>query len=116
MSSLQVRALTSSDQQELVAAGHAGEGEAILLAAVANNRPDDFRRAQLVLAKACAFDVTSGEASAKANYYLGRCLLALGPEREGDSFKARANGYFQNVIDGYPASPWAAAAKAEQAK
>ncbi|MBL9078902.1 MAG: hypothetical protein JNL08_15455 [Planctomycetes bacterium] len=110
------RALTSSDQQELVAAGHAGEGEAILLAAVANNRPDDFRRAQLALAKACAFDVTSGEASAKANYYLGRCLLALGPEREGDSFKARANGYFQNVIDGYPASPWAAAAKAEQAK
>ncbi|MBX3461755.1 MAG: hypothetical protein KF830_01175 [Planctomycetes bacterium] len=110
------RSLIAGGQPELVAAGHAGEGEAIFLAAVASDRADDFRRAQLALAKASVLDATSGEASAKANYYLGRCMLALGPEREGDAFKTRANAYFQAVISGYPASPWAAAAKAELAK
>jgi TolA-binding protein len=110
------RSLTTGGQPELVAAGHAGEGEAIFLAAVANDRADEYRRAQLALAKASVLDVTSGEASAKANYYLGRCVLALGPEREGDGFKARANAYFQAVVSGYPSSPWAAAAKIELAK
>lgn len=110
------RSLSTGSQPELVAAGHAGMGEAIFLAAVANPNPDDFRRAQLAFAKACAFDVTSGEASAKANYYLGRCVLALGPDREGDNFKARANAYFDNVVSAYPSSPWAAAAKIEQGK
>ncbi|MBL8727809.1 MAG: hypothetical protein JNM25_05225 [Planctomycetes bacterium] len=108
------RSLTTGNQPELVAAGYAGEGQAIFLAA--NDRPDEYRRAQVAFAKACVFDVTSGEASAKANYYLGRCLLALGPEREGDNFKVRANAYFATVVDGYPSSPWATEAKLEQAK
>jgi hypothetical protein len=108
--------LTSGKQAELVAVGYAGEGEAIFLAAVANDRPDEYRRAQVALAKACVLDVSSGEASAKANYYLGRCLVALGPDREGDNFKTRANAYFANVVSAYPSSPWAAAAKIEQAK
>jgi len=110
------RSLTTGGQPELVAAGHAGEGQAIFEAAVANNRPDEFRRAQIALAKACVFDVTSGESTAKANYYLGRCLMALGPEREGDNFKMRANAYFETVVTGYPSSPWASAAKIEQSK
>ncbi len=108
--------LTTGNQPELVAAGYAGEGEAIFQAALASNSPDAFRRAQVSLAKACVLDVASDDASAKANYYLGRCLMALGPEREGDNFKTRANAYFATVVTGYPSSPWAAAAKIEQAK
>lgn len=110
------RSLISSNQPDLVAAGHAGAGEAVLLPALANNRVEDIRRAQISFATASVLDVQSGEASAKANYYLGRCLLALGPEREGDSFKQRANAYFQIVISSYPTSRWAGPAKVEQAK
>jgi TolA-binding protein len=109
-------ALATGTDAELVASGYAGEGEAIFMAAVADNKPGDLRRAQLALAKACVLDVQSGEASAKANYYLGRCTLELGPEREGDSFKARAASYFQIVASNYPESRWAADAKIEQAR
>jgi hypothetical protein len=110
------RSLAGSNQPELVAAGLAGEGESVFLSAVATNRSEDIRRAQLSLAKASVTDAVGGEASAKANYYLGRSLVALGPDKEGDNFKQRANAYFQIVIDGYPTSRWAALAKAEQAK
>ncbi|MGB3967752.1 MAG: hypothetical protein WBO45_13555, partial [Planctomycetota bacterium] len=110
------RALVGTNQPDLVAAGHAGEGEAIFLNAIANNRPDDLRRAQLALATASVTDVQSGEASAKANYYLGRCLAALGPEKEGDAWKQRANAYFQIVVTNYPTSRWAGPAKVEQGK
>jgi hypothetical protein len=110
------RGLVSSNQPELVAAGHAGEGEATFLVAVAGNKLDDIRKAQISFAQASVSDVQSGEASAKAAYYLGRCLLALGPEREGDSFKQRANTYFQIVVNNYPSSRWNGPARAELAK
>src|SRR5690606_30313010 len=67
------RGLAGGNQPLLVAAGHAGEGEAVFLAALAANRLDDLRRAQASFAKAVVLDAQSGEASAKANYYLGRC-------------------------------------------
>lgn len=110
------RSLVSSNQPDLVAAGHAGEGEALFLAAAANNDLNGIRKAQLALATASVHDAQSGEASAKANYYLGRCLLALGPEKEGDNFKQRANAYFQIVVANYPTSRWAGPAKVEQTK
>ena len=110
------RGLINSNQPELVAAGHAGEGEAVFLTAVANNRAEDIRRAQMSFAKASVADALGGEASAKANYYLGRCLIALGAEKEGDAFKQRANAYFQIVIANYPTSRWAGPAKVEQSK
>ena len=110
------RGLVTSNQADLVGAGHAGEGEAQFLAALAANRPDDIRKAQMSLALACVHDAQSGEASAKANYYLGRCLLALGAEREGDTWKQRANAYFQIVVNNYASSRWAGPAKVEQAK
>jgi TolA-binding protein len=100
----------------LQAAGLAGEGEATYLAAAEAKRPDDLRRAQIALADASVRDAAGGEVSAKANYYLGLCLLALGPDREGDTFKARANTYFQIVARSYPTSRWAAPARAELAK
>lgn len=110
------RSLAGSNERDLIGAGHAGEGEAIFLQAAAANKPDDLRRAQLALANASVLDSQGGEASAKANYYLGKCLLALGPEREGDTFKARANAYFQIVVGSYPNSRWAGLARAEQQK
>jgi hypothetical protein len=110
------RGLAGSKERELVAVGHAGEGEAIFLQAVGANKLEDVRRAQLALATASVLDIAGGEASAKANYYLGRCLLALGPEREGDTFKARADACFQIVASNYPTSRWAMLAKADQPK
>ena len=74
------------------------------------------RRAQIVLAKASVLDSQSGEASAKANFYLGRCLTVLGQDHEGDTWKERANAYFQIVVANYPSSRWAAEAKLELAK
>ncbi len=108
--------LVGSNQAELVAAGHVGEGEAIFLKAIAANKPDDIRRAQIALATGSVLDAQGGEASAKANYYLGRCLLALGQDREGDTFKQRANAYFQVVVTSYATSRWAGLAKQEQTK
>jgi TolA-binding protein len=108
--------LAGNKEPELVAAGRAGEGEALFMSASENNNIEGIRRAQIALATASVMDSTSGEASAKANYYLGKCLLALGPDREGDTFKARAAAYFQIVATNYPTSRWATAAKAELAK
>jgi outer membrane protein assembly factor BamD (BamD/ComL family) len=109
------RSLISSNQAELVAAGHAGVGEAVFLAAAGANNPEDLRRAQIAFATAAVLDVQSGEASAKANYYLGRCVLQL-QDREGDAWKQRANAYFQTVISSYPTSRWAGPAKVELGK
>lgn len=105
--------LTTGPDQQLVAVGHAGAGEAIFRAAQASKLPKDYRRAQLSLAKASVFDQLAGEASAKANYYLGRCLVELGVEHEGDSFRQRANAYFQIVVSDYPATRFAPLAKLE---
>ena len=110
------KSLASSGGPALKAAAAAGEGEAIFMAALASGDTSGLRRAQLALAKASVMDSTSGEASAKANYYLGRCLLALGAEKEGDSFKQRAQQYFEIVYSAYPSSRWAGLAKAESQK
>ena len=57
-----------------------------------------------------------GEASAKANYYLGRCMLALGPDKAGDNYKQRAQSYFQIVYTAYPTTRWAGLARVEANK
>ena len=108
--------LANSAEAALQAAGHAGEGEAIFLGAEAAKSANDLRRAQLTLAKASVMDSTNGEASAKANYYLGRCLLELGQEKEGDSFKQRAQAYFEIVYSSYSTTRWAGLAKTAAAK
>lgn len=105
-------AMVNNTEPGLAAAALAGEGQAIFLGAVGKDRPDEIRRAQISLAKAAVLDSTAGEASAKANYFLGRCLLELGPEREDDTFKARAQAYFRTVLSAYGTSAWAARAKA----
>lgn len=105
--------LTSGRDPQLVAVGHAGAGEAIFRAALVSKQPKDLRRAQLSFAKASVFDQLASDASAKANYYLGRCLLELGAEHEGDTFRQRANAYFQLVVSNYSTSRFAPLAKLE---
>lgn len=107
--------LARGDQAELVAAGRAGEGEAIFLAAAEQKNLDGIRRAQVVLATASVFDSLGGEAAAKANFYLGKCVQMLGADREGDGWKARATNYFQIVVSSYPTSRWAGNARTELA-
>lgn len=110
------KSLANDPSPALKAAAAAGEGEAIFLGAIAADNANDLRRAQLALARASVFDSTSGESSAKANYYLGRCLLALGADKEGDSFKQRALNYFEIVYSSYPSTSWAGRARAESQK
>jgi len=100
---------------ELVAAAKAGEGQALFLQAGEAN-PAQLRQAQMALAQASILDSGSGESAAKANFYLGLCMLALGMEKEGDTFKARARNYFQIVAKSYPATRWAVLARTELAK
>ncbi|MEC7583672.1 MAG: hypothetical protein VYE77_05090 [Planctomycetota bacterium] len=109
------RRMASGDDPALAAAGKAGEGQALFLGA-GPDALDDVRRAQIALAEASILDAAAGEASAKANYFLGKCLLTLGREREGDSFQQRAEAYFRIVMRSYPNSSWAAAARQELAK
>lgn len=110
------RSAQGDDDTALLAAAKAGEGQARYLQAVETDRPADLRAAQMALAEASILDSQAGATSAKANYYLGLVLLALGPERESDSFKARAANYFQTVVKHYPSTTWAAQAKAEMTK
>ncbi|GAB4154725.1 MAG: hypothetical protein Fur0037_23290 [Planctomycetota bacterium] len=108
--------LTTERNPVLAAAGQAGVGQALYIQAAESKNAADLRKAQIALATACVLDSASGETSAKANYFLGKTLLALGVEREGDSFKARANAYFRIVARHYPATRWAALAQAELAR
>ncbi len=110
------RQLANASEPALKAAGHAGEGEAIFQSAAASKNPNDLRRAQLALAKASVLDASNSEASAKSNYYLGKCLLLLGPQKEGDRFKQRAQQYFTICFTSYPSTRWASLAKAEVTK
>ncbi|MFK7739613.1 MAG: hypothetical protein AB8H80_04755 [Planctomycetota bacterium] len=108
------RGLTNDKDLALQAAGHAGHGEALFLAAGDDTKK--LRAAQMALATAAVVDPSAGEASAKAYYYLGRCMLALGPEHAGEGFKDRAKAYFALVYTSYASSRWAGAAKTEAAK
>ncbi len=108
------RTMSSDRDLALAAAGKAGQGQAMFLSA--GDDLDQVRRAQLVLAEASVFDSTGGEASAKANYFLGKCLLALGADREGDQYRNRAQAYFKIVVASYPTSIWAGKARQEPAE
>lgn len=110
------RGVANSNDQELAAAGRAGEGEALFLMGQAENKPQTIRQAQIALARASVLDAAGGEVSAKANYYLGKCLRALGVAGEGDSFKARSDAYFDLVVRSYGDSRWAVAARQERGK
>lgn len=104
----------------LAAAALAGAGEARFLMATADGKVSDpdvrtLREAQMDLAKANVLDTQNGETTAKALYFSGKAVLALGGERERN-FRARALAYFDSVVRFHSTSSWAARARAELAK
>jgi hypothetical protein len=108
------RTLSQNEDASLAASGHAGQGESLFLASDGKD-PAQLRQAQIALAEACVLDTGAGDTSAKACYYLGLVVRALG-ERDGTDWKARSDSYFQIVARNYPATRWATAAKTELGK
>ncbi|MCA8944516.1 MAG: tetratricopeptide repeat protein [Planctomycetes bacterium] len=103
--------LQRDDNPLVAAAAKAGKGESLFLKAEADGKQDGLREAQIVLAEAILDDVASGSTTAKAMFYSGRVIVALGAERESSDFMARANDYFATVIAHYGDTAWAAKAK-----
>ncbi len=89
------------------AAAKAGQGEALFLKAQKAGTVDGLREAQIALAEAGMLDSTAGETTAKALYYSGEVLLALGPDHEASTYKQRAADYFQSVVKNFPNTVWA---------
>jgi TolA-binding protein len=100
------RRLASSSDPALQAAGLAGEGQCLFLQAEPAKDVANLRAAQLALARANLLDTTAGDTSAKALFYTGKVLLALGDA------KALAEGYFDTVARHYTQTPWAEQARA----
>jgi TolA-binding protein len=109
------RTLAQNTDASLAAAGKAGLGEATFLVAVGANDAAGLRTAEIALAEACVLDTGAGDTAAKANYYLGRVVTALG-ERASQDWKNRATAYFNLVIRSYSTSRWVGPAKTELAK
>ncbi|MBK8974482.1 MAG: tetratricopeptide repeat protein [Planctomycetes bacterium] len=97
----------------LRAAARAGEGEALFLQSQKSGDGSALRAAQVALAEASVLDTTNGDTTAKALYYSGRVLLALGPDRESQTYKQRAASYFDTVVRSYGTSVWASRAAEE---
>jgi len=100
------------EQGAVQAAAKAGEGEALFLEAADQGDVEGLRAAQVALAEANLLDPTGGVTTAKALYYSGRVLLALGPDNEASNYKQRAADYFDTVLKEYSSTRWAAAAAA----
>lgn len=103
----------AAETEETRAAARAGEGEALFLRAEAAGNTTGLRAAQVALADANLLDVAAADTTAKALYYTGRVILALGPDREGSGFKERAMDYFTTVATSYSDTEWAARAREE---
>ena len=97
----------------VAAASLAGKGEALYLQSIESGNQDQLRAAQIALAQANLDDTLGGATSAKAMYYSGMVLLALGKEREAPDYAQRAQSYFQSVVATYGDTSWAALAKAQ---
>jgi TolA-binding protein len=88
-------------------AAQVGLGRAHLADGLARKDTKLLRQAQFAFAQAYVLDWKDGPFTAQALYYLGQCLLALGPDRAGKDCIARAKEYFQQVVRFYPTSDWA---------
>jgi len=96
------------------AAALAGIGEALFLKAEASGEQSQLRDAQKALAEACIVPGTT-ETAAKALYFSGKVLLALGADQATNA-KSRAMTYFDTVVRYYGTTPWAARARVEAEK
>ncbi len=105
------RTLSSGGGTGLKAAGRAGEGQILFLKGKDKGDVRLLRQAQLALAEAAIEADTNPNTSAKALFYMGKVLQALG-DKEADSI-ARAKSYFESVTISYPRTSWASLAKKE---
>ena len=88
----------------------AGLGETYYARGLAKKADRDLWAAYYNFAKAYVLDIRDGEMSARALYYQGACLLALGPLKAGRESAAAAKSYFEQVVKLFPLSDFAAMA------
>lgn len=101
---------TKDKNPNIAAAAKAGLGEALFLQAEETGDAKGLRRAQIVLAEANLDDPLAGPTTAKALYYGGKVIMALGADRESSDFAARAQSYFKAVVQQHAGTRWAALA------
>lgn len=104
-------ASSAGNNSMLVAAARCGEAHAIFEQAKGKKDVSSMRRAQSLLAQVSATDISDGDASPKATFLLGQVTLELGAEHEGKDYLQRAKGMFQQVVDDYGSTRWAARAR-----
>jgi tetratricopeptide (TPR) repeat protein len=97
--------MVAGSNEALKTAAICGQAAALVEIAVAGKDHKKLRNAQDQLARVSATDLLDGDSSAKALYYLGKVVKALGKD-EPDSAR-RSKRYFESVIQGYPDSSWA---------
>ena len=105
------RTLAASGGAGLKAAAKTGQGQILYLQGKDKKDVRILRQAQLALAEAAIESDTNPPTSAKALFYMGKVLLALGDKE--DKGLARAKSYFQSVRISYPKTHWATLAKKE---
>ena len=105
------RNLAASGGAGLRAAAKTGEGQILYLKGRDRSEVPVLRQAQLALAEAAIEADTNPSTSAKALFYMGKVLQALG-DKEANGL-ARAKSYFRSVRVSYPKTHWATLAKQE---
>jgi hypothetical protein len=108
----QLAAKAGADPSLAIAAA-GGKAEAAYFEGVAKKDPLMLRSAQTLCARVIATDLLDGDSTAKALYYSGKILLALGPDLEKADPAKRAADYFSRVVKYFPGSRWARRAQAE---
>ena len=101
--------MVAGANEALKTAATCGEAAALVEIAIASKDHKKLRTAQDQLARVSAMDLLDGDSSAKALYYLGKVVMALGKD-EPDSAR-RSKRYFESVVQGYPDSSWAVEAQ-----
>lgn len=109
------RRLGSQSDRGLQSAGLAGEGQVLYLKAAETKDIAGLRQARLALAQANVLDPVGGETTAKALFFTGKVLQALGSESTS-SAGGRAEDYFASVERDFADTGWAAQVRAERAK
>lgn len=101
--------LALSPAKGVKAAAQAGQGQILYLQGGTDQTK--LRQAQLALARASTEPDTSDDTSAKALFYTGLVLTALGDKEKGGA--GRAKTYYQSVTKFYSKTSWAAKARKE---
>jgi hypothetical protein len=98
----------------LAVAALGGRAEVAWFEGVARKDATLLRTAQALCARVIATDALDGDSTAKALYYSGKILQALGPELEKGDPARRAADYFSRVVKYFPGTRWAEKAQAEK--